>query len=303
MIVTSITDGISHGDGHCSLIFRPIDDENNEIEFNSIFVDWSKDSNPRIAELEMIASGITQLNDTIFTLGRLGQIACISNDVLTQEKIVGPDDYGFLTDIKVIENTIFTVGMCRQVYIRKNSEIWDRFDKGVLDEAMNVDRVTGFRAIDGITIDNMVAVGFDGEIWHYQNGIWREIQSPTNVTIEQVKAIAPNGFYAVGQAGVILHGSGDQWEIIDQIATEDDFWGIEWFNDRLYLNTSSDIYQLDSNNELEIVSPTDNGPQYFSRLRASQDALWSFGPERAFWTTDGTIWNEAKIFGYGSDLG
>lgn len=296
MIISSITDGISHGVGHCSIVFSPVDDENGEIEYNSIYVNWSDRAEPVIAELEFVASGMAQLADTVFILGRLGQIACIRDGVITQEEIQGPDIYGYLTEIKVIEKSIFALGMCRQVYTRNDNNIWVRFDSGVLDDEMQVDQVTGFRAMDGLSIKDFYAVGLEGEIWNYLNDNWRKIESPTNVTLEQVKAISPTDVYAVGQAGVVLYGSGDRWEQIDQTITEDDFWGLEWFNNAVYLSTATDIYRLNTKKELEKVAPVDTGPQYFSRLRASREVLWSLGPEKIYWTENGRTWREANIF-------
>lgn len=300
MIILSIDDGISKGEGHCSIVLRPVDDTDNEIEYDSMYVEWSNTFDPLITELGFIASGIAQLGNEVIILGRLGQIIRIVNGEVYHENIQGPDDYGFLTDIKVIENSVVATGMSRQVYLRKDNKNWIRFDDGVLDNSIEVDKVTGFRSIDGCSITDIYAVGLEGEVWNYRDAVWREIVSPTNMILEQIKAVTPNDIYAVGQSGIILYGGGDKWEIVEQSITDDDFWGVEWFNNSIYITSATDIYKLNAEKELEIITPKEKGPQQFSRLRASQGVLWSFGYEKAFWTKDGNTWEEATIFSSGS---
>ena len=296
MIITSVTDGVSRGIGYCSIVIRPVDDEDDINEYDSIYVEWSKGSNPEFAELELIASGLVEFANTKIVLGRLGQIICISDGVFIQEQIQGPENYGFLTDIKVIDGLIYVVGMCRQVYVSSNGRVWDKFDDGVLDESIRIDKVTGFRGIDGVSNKDLYAVGLDGEIWNYRNNKWRKIESPTNVTLEQVKVISSDEVYAIGQAGVILRGDGEIWEVFEQTDTGDDFWTLEWFNSTLYLATSTNLYILNSKGDFEKSTPIKEGPRNFSRLRSSEGVLWSFGPEKVYWTLDGKIWEEFQIF-------
>lgn len=296
MIITSITDGVSRDIGSCALVVTPIDDKDYLNEYKSIYIEWTKGLDPEFAELELIASGMVKFGNSIIILGRLGQINCVTSGVFTQERIECPEKYGFLTDIKVIDNLIYVVGMCRQIYVSSNGEVWDRFDFGVLDENMQINKVTGFRGIDGVSNNDLYAVGLNGEIWNYRNNIWGKMESPTNVTLEQVKVITSNKVYAIGQAGVILRGNGETWELFEQKDTEDDFWTLEWFNNSLYLATASELFIIDSKGDFKQVTPKKDGPKNFSRLRSSEGVLWSFGPEKVYWTLDGKTWEEAKIF-------
>ena len=296
MIVPLIDDGVSQGDGHCSIVFKAVDSSSNDIEYDSMYLEWSKSTEPVMLELGFIASSIVQFIDEVIVLGRLGQIIVIKNGEVSHEEIIGPDKYGFLTDIKVIGNSVFSSGMSRQIYIRNKNNTWGKFDFGVLDDVMGGGVVTGFREIDGLSVEDIYAVGLEGEIWNYRNNEWKKIVSPTNVILEQVKVVSANDVYAVGQAGVILHGNDGVWEVIDQTITSDDFWGLEWFNDSIYIASATKIYMLNLDNELEIIIPKEKFPKHFSRLRVSKEVLWSFSGDEAYWTKNGIIWEEANIF-------
>ena len=265
------------------------------MEFDSFVLDWTEREGSKLTALGFVARRLVELNGSAVVLGRLGDITHISGqDISGKELIEGPEDIGFLTDMCVIDGVVYAAGMSRQIYMREESGAWRRIDEDVLDESISVDLITGFRSIDGVQGD-VFAVGFQGEIWNRRDGSWIQVQSPTNVTLEQVKVIRPGEVYAVGQAGVIVHGKDGTWKICEQSETEDDFWGIEWFGDVLYLATGRQIFRFDGESELEAVQLPAQNPGFTARLRAGHGALWSFGPSQAFWTENGRDWNEARF--------
>ncbi len=293
MISSSITDGISLGPGRSVVAIQPYDSDASEVEFESIVLIVADGEVRSTLKPPFVVSSIVEsTTGEILMLGRLGHVALLTNDAFDEERISGPDALGFLTDIRAIGQAIYATGMRRQVYVRKGSS-WTRADVGVRDESNSVEHVTGFRSIDGPSSQDIYAVGLDGEIWNCLAGVWQAVQSPTNVILEQVRLGGQGEVYAAGQAGVLLRGVRHAWSVIEQLQTEEDFWGLEWFNGALYVATGAEVFRLlPSESQLARV---ETGGASFARLRAGHAALWSFGPDDVRWTADGRTWHHVAI--------
>ncbi len=121
---------------------------------------------------------------------------------------------------------------------------------------------------------------------------WRQLDSPTNVVLTRVRVVKPDLIYAVGQQGVLLQSNGETWKVIDHHVTDDDFWGLEWFKDRLYIASEPCLYRLKSTGTLEAVDTGDSeDDQTYYDLHANDGVLWSVGPKTLLWT-DGKKWHE-----------
>ncbi|HRB82100.1 MAG TPA: hypothetical protein PK614_07540, partial [Nitrospira sp.] len=117
--------------------------------------------------------------------------------------------------------------------------------------------------------------------------------SPTNLILERVICAPSSTVYVCGQNGVVLRGRGMQFETIKQTTVEDDFWGMEWFEGKLWLATHESLFTL---NEDELI-PVDMGvgePLTCGWLHANDGVIWSVGPEDlAFY--DGKTWSEVIL--------
>jgi hypothetical protein len=299
MLIYSCTDGVSLGPGHCQMIMQPaLTDRALEDMPPSLLLEWSRDRglSTREADCPLIRLAVLPVPEQqLFACGRLGYIARIHRGLLAEETIEGPPDQGFLRDLRVIGTHLYAAGMGRQAYRRHDSGRWTRWDAGLLPNSEDVLDIRGINAIDGFTEDDMYAVGFQGEIWRYVRGAWHEVESPTNLILERVRVVRPDRAYSAGQVGTLLRGHGDTWEHVKQTTTEDDFWGMEWFRDRLYLATRNGLYVLVEDDELEPVDTGLPGPRTSAQLHAANGALWSFGPQHLAWTEDGTTWNDVVL--------
>lgn len=203
----------------------------------------------------------------------------------------GPQFRGPMRDIRWIGSHFFAAGMARQVYRRDTPGSWSRVDAGTV-LPLGTKTVGGFNSIDGLSEDDIFAVGFGGEIWRRQKGKWRKLDSPSNVVLSRVRVVRPDLIYAVGQQGVLLEGRGDAWKIIEQAATSDDFWGLEWFREQLYIASEDCIYLLTAAGDLQEV---DTGESEEDRthydLHANDGILLSVGQKTLLWT-DGVTWHE-----------
>jgi hypothetical protein len=89
---------------------------------------------------------------------------------------------------------------------------------------------------------------------------------------------------------VILRGTGDDWEQIHQTETEDDLWGMEWFQDNLYVASEDTVYRLEITGDL--TSVTDGVLDYCGHLHANDGVMWSFGTKQVAWTDDVQNWHD-----------
>jgi hypothetical protein len=294
VISSSISDGVSLGPDSCALIIQPFDSDASDVEFGSILLVVGKGVVQSVTEPKFIVSRIVEDADDLLLIGRLGQVARFSSGKLFREQISGTEDFGFLIDARRIEGRIYVVGMRRQVYVRESPGRWVRADAGVLDESANARQVTGFRSIDGTSANDIYAAGLGGEIWHLGRDRWKQEPSVTNVILEQVRAAPARDVYVAGQSGVIMRGHSNLWSILEHTETEEDFWGLEWFQGDLYLATGEALYCL-RDGELPLRQVKVNGGSSFARLRAGKGALWSFGPDEVWWTGDGKIWHSVDV--------
>jgi hypothetical protein len=234
----------------------------------------------------------------LFMLGVGGEVLEAVEGASRSESMIDPGPGGVksrgpMCDLRWIGGHLYAAGMNRQVYRREGPGRWSRADAGTVQPLGSM-TVAGFNAIDGLSEDDFYGVGFEGEIWRRQAGRWRQLDSPTNVVLTRVRAVKPDLAYAVGQRGVLLRGCGDAWEVVDHGMTEEDFWGLEWFQEKVYMSSTKAVYRLKSDEELDLLDTVDmrlgrNRTCY--DLHANDDVLWSVGPKHLSWT-DGTRWND-----------
>ena len=165
----------------------------------------------------------------LFATGPEGRVCILTPEGSTEEIIdssdEGPTGRGPIRDLRGIGKSLFACGMGRQVYRRAGKDRWVRADNGTLVAPGKI-VLAGFNSMDGLDESDFYAVGFEGEIWRRVNEKWRQLESPTNVILHQVRVVKKNLVYACGQKGVLLVGKGDEWTEIKHTATEDDLWGI-----------------------------------------------------------------------------
>ncbi|MDR6674721.1 hypothetical protein [Xanthomonas sp. 1678] len=197
-----------------------------------------------------------------------------------------PSKHGLLRDIRPIGGSVYATGFGRQVYVRKD-RAWQRCDEGVVEDPA-ADRLNGFESIDGFDEDEIYAVGHQGEIWCCRHGVWQQRESPTDSILENVLCASDGAVYISGQSGIVMRGRADRWERIEHELTEETFWDMAWFGDRLWLSTTNALYTLQGD-KLERVETGLPGDQTFRYLDANAQCLWSSG-ERHLAAFDGAHW-------------
>jgi hypothetical protein len=180
--------------------------------------------------------------------------------------------------------------MARQVYRREGPENWCRRDEGAVLPIGAIE-VAGFNSIDGVCEHDIYAVGFGGEIWRCVYRRWYQVKSPTRAILNCVRVVRKELIYAAGHKGVLLRGNGDGWEQVVQKETTDDLWGMEWFNETLYVCSDKAIYCVNEDGEFKAIEL--GHIKTSGHLHANDGVMWSFGGKHVAWTENGLDWNDA----------
>ncbi len=258
---------------------------------------WSQQRVPFVAN--SICS-VPERGSALLNMGVGGWILRWSESGSSEERVdasdSGPQNYGDLTEVRTIADEAYVVGMSRTVYRRENIDRWTRIDRGVRTSDDD-ESDAGFTSIHGFSGNDIYAVGWDGEIWHYDGTSWEKLDSPTNTILWRVVCGGDGKVYACGQGGIILVGRGSEWSVVEQGRTRETFWGATWFKNELYLSTSKSLYVLRSG-EVEQLSVGSSSELVFSksasfyRLDSSEERLWSAGRKMILYTDDGVNWTE-----------
>ncbi len=206
-------------------------------------------------------------------------------------EVVGEGDGGVsargpLTRVRTIAGKAYAVGMDRQVYRRDDANRWTCIDQSARPGPKEV---KGFESIDGFRADDIYAVGYDGDIFHWNGKAWRQIDSPTNLILTDVCCAADGQVYIVGQMGTIIRGRGDRWEVLDHGGGKAHLWNCAVFQGRLYTTTNSKLLHLGADGKLVPVDFGDDLPGTVYHLATGDGILLSIGAKDVM-SFDGTTW-------------
>jgi hypothetical protein len=194
-----------------------------------------------------------------------------------------------LSEIRSISGVAYATGWNRAVYRRDAPNVWSCIDESCY--AKNTPGLT-FQSIHGFSDKELYAVGTGGDLWEFDGQKWLQHDSGTNANLYKVLC-APDGVvYIAGREGTLLRGRHNLWEQVENISQAYEFWGLEYFADRLYLtsNTTRLLEFVDGE-----IRPVDFGecpiPATAYHLTISHENLYCFGAKdiRRF---DGKEWHE-----------
>jgi hypothetical protein len=184
----------------------------------------------------------------------------------------GAGRYGYAKSIRCVENTLYACGDMRQIYCKREGEIWTRFDLGLREENP---RAIGcsLNHIAGGHGDFLFAIGDRGSIYKLSGDRWTRCPSPTNVNLERALVSRNGDLWTCGAAGTVLRGDGTRWEIFD-LGTAT-LWGLAEFQGAICVCSSEGLYRQEGEHWETIAVDGFRGAPY--RLAASGSFLWLLG--------------------------
>jgi hypothetical protein len=203
----------------------------------------------------------------------------------------GPGIHGDIRDLRGLGSDIVAVGMGRQAYRRNELGAWVAFHESVL-QVPDLTQVRGFNAAHGTSANELVAVGWYGEIyrWSIKSG-WMQEDSGTNLILNDVHMTTDGTTFACGQKGLLLMNANGTWRQVTNDAVEDEIRSLQWFDGKLYLATNDAFLVMDSRGRITPVKISASADVTFDSLHASDGVLLSVGPKDVYWTTDAKRWN------------
>lgn len=260
---------------------------------------WSSKAIPTMA---ISACYLFTSEPTVLFLGQNGSVIRLSPSALFSPETIddtldGPQHVGDMREIRTISGRAYACGMGRTVYRNKDDNSWERIDHNVR-LPLGDDTDAGFNSIDGFNSSDIYAVGWGGEIWHYDSQHWTQCDSPTNLALFRVVCSNAGDTFIFGQQGIILQGKKSSWLELQIPDSTDDITGAIEFKGKMYFSTEESIYTIDNGNISKVnIDPTNKkintrSGESFGALDASDDAIWSVGAKMAIYSLDGNTWAE-----------
>lgn len=201
-------------------------------------------------------------------------------------------EHGFLREIRCLNGSFYCCGMGRQVYHRVVGGNWTSMHSGLL-AASTDSRSIGLNSIHGSGYKDLFAVGFEGEIWHWNGEIWQMHESPTQLTLHHVLYVDQDQVYACGKNGILLQYDKKNWQVISRDQYDIDFRSMGWFNNQLYIATGKELLVMDKIHGLQVVSGTrDLG---IVELNVSGDFMWGAGVSGVVYSVSGPEFSWVKV--------
>jgi hypothetical protein len=205
----------------------------------------------------------------------------------TQETIT-PEPYD-IAGLATIGGYAFACGSDRQVFKRVDEGQWISMHA---PDSSKLDGTYGFESIAGFDEEDIYAVGWKGEIWHFNGEKWRQIDSPTIQILTSVVCAEDGVVYIGGRNGTLIKGRGDIWEIVNRTGYNGDIWSMQFFDKKLFIATLDRICTL-KEQDLEPVKMGNDYPGTCYHLTTSDGVMWSIGTDDIF-SFDGKTWTRIE---------
>jgi hypothetical protein len=187
--------------------------------------------------------------------------------------------------LAIVDGLAVACGMKREVFVRFGENQWQSISAPAPPEGENA----GFEAVCGKSVEDLYAVGWNGEIWHRKGQEWLPQESSTNLILTAA-CLGPDGLvYACGQNGTLIKGREGAWELIDLGDFADDFWDVHTFDGRLLLSTMKEVLELVEGSLVPVDFGPEDRPGTCLGLTSAEGHLWSVGSADVF-HFDGSSW-------------
>ena len=220
---------------------------------------------------------------------------------------------GYVNRIRPIDGALYVCGQSRQVYrfdwngrdlaagqwvdfagpMRQppmSEPPEDSNDAEAFDRWLDENDAIDFVDIAGPSESDIYAVG--DEAWHWDGARWTQLAMPTDEPLAAIKVMSADLIYIVGHNGTLLAGNArDGFRDQSTVDDNQNFTGVEWFGDRLFLASNFGMFTFDPATRKIERYVTDLKPDLKDThmLEAKDGILWSFGFKDLAWF-DGSRW-------------
>lgn len=130
----------------------------------------------------------------------------------------------------------------------------------------------GFESVSGSSLVDLVAVGWDGAIWHFDGARWEPQQSPVNRILSHVVCRADGEFWACGQMGTVVRGRRGQWRAL-QTGLRENLWSLAAFSGGMVAASVRALFRFELDADAPQVIGLDSDPSSFYWLDAKRDEV------------------------------
>lgn len=236
-----------------------------------------------VAPLKWLVASVVSLgddSDAFMAIGDLGQTAIWNGNSVVYGQIERQDgnvsSLGRIRCAANIDNRILAAGMGRTV-VSFDGKTWTPIDAGMRRSDPTMGPM-GFEAIAGCSENEVYAAGWHGELWQCSTAKWKKQDVPTNLILTALCCTSAGLIYAAGRQGLIVRGRQSFWEVINQKATKEDFWGAASFGAVGYFSTAKAVYKAEGES-FSLVDFGSDLPKTCYSLAASDNHLLSIGPK------------------------
>jgi hypothetical protein len=240
---------------------------------------------------------VTARGDTGYVLGSRGSVFEVPLDTtMTLETIDdkirdwlirAAYDYGELTRVRIISDIPYCCGQSGQVY-RLKEQKWVSADRG-----LRSDSGPDLEDIAGSGMDDIYVVGLGGAMQHFDGKGWWSVDLPTNSNLSAIRRNSAGIYYVCGDDGLILTGSGEHWRIVAEAVPDKNYWGLEIFEEEVYLAHGKGIDRL-VDGQVRAVPIGLDGKLTFQHLQGCCGQLYSFGTDDLL-KFDGVSWSRVLV--------
>lgn len=128
----------------------------------------------------------------------------------------------------------------------------------------------GFEAIDGLSLDNIVAVGWSGAIWCFDGKNWALQSSPTNLILSDVVCLPDGETWMCGQHGTVVRGRSGEWHALDTGLTQN-LWSLTPYAQGILVACSVELFRFDKDSEAPLSIGFNGDPKSFYWLDSKND--------------------------------
>ena len=274
----------------------------------ALVIDWRWDETAAVvAELEgaqafvfPAGEGPYDLRPTVSVVTPGGTVTRIDSagrrwqtEIATDERN-GPMFLGQLTCKLITSEELYVAGMSRQLYRgTPDAAAWTRADDGLVDTSFEND----WTALYGLCLGrdrSLIAVGGGGEIWRGVNAGWRQLDSGTNVMLNDVTPLPDRDYVVCGAGGVLLrlHEDG-QVTFIDHDLGQGFLSQVEVYGTSLFVMAPNGLHRFELGGQLRYLEKVAESTASHQLVK-DPDSLWLVGRTTIGRSLDGVSWEWAS---------